>query len=50
MKRPSKPGKKGATANRKQVRQAKTPQVNVPRQSKRPVERSNQHRSRARKP
>jgi hypothetical protein len=46
MKRPQDPTKKPATAGRKQVREETAPRVNVPRQSKRPVERSNQHRSR----
>jgi hypothetical protein len=39
-----KPPKK--TASRKQVREATAPRVNVPRQSKRPTERSRQRRSR----
>lgn len=34
------------TPSRKQVRQQTTPQVNVPRASKRPTERSRQKRSR----
>jgi hypothetical protein len=46
MKSPKNPVNKGGTSSRKQVREATAPQVNVPRQSKRPVERSNQHRSR----
>jgi hypothetical protein len=48
MKPPKNPTKKGGMSSRKQVREATSPQVNVPRQSKRPVERSNQHRSRGR--
>jgi hypothetical protein len=39
-----KPRKK--TSSRKQVREATAPRVNVPRQSKRPTERSKQRRSR----
>ena len=46
MKPPKNPVKKGATSSRKQVREATAPRVNVPRQSKRPTERSNQRRSR----
>jgi hypothetical protein len=34
------------TPSREQVREATSPRVNVPRQSKRPMERSNQSRSR----
>jgi hypothetical protein len=48
MKPPKNPLKKGHTSNRKQVREAISPHVNVPRESKRPVERSKQHRSRSR--
>jgi hypothetical protein len=40
------PSRKSGTAGRKQVRESIAPRVNVPRQSKRPVERSNQKRSR----
>jgi hypothetical protein len=48
MKPPKNPLKKGRTSNRKQVREATSSHVNVPRQSKRRVERSHQHRSRGR--
>ena len=46
MKPPKNPTKKGGASSRKQVREATAPRVNVPRQSKRPTERSNQRRSR----
>jgi len=46
MKSTKNPSRKRGTSNRKQVRQATAPRVNVPRQSKRRVERSKQHRSR----
>jgi len=38
--------KRRTTPSRKQVREATAPRVNVPRQSKRPAERSNRKRSR----
>ena len=38
--------KRKTTSSRKQVRQQTTPQVNVPRASRRPAERSGQKRSR----
>lgn len=40
------PGRKSATPSRERVRESTAPRVNVPRQSKRPAERSNQKRSR----
>ena len=63
MKQPRNPTKKGAssrakpshaqipggTPSREQLREATAPQVNVPRQSKRPAERGNQSRSRGRR-
>jgi len=48
MKSSKNPTKKGGTSSRKQAREATVRRVNVPRQSKRPVERSKQHRSRGR--
>jgi len=44
--KPKNPARKRGTPNRKQVRQATAPRLNVPRQSKRPAERSKQKRSR----
>jgi len=41
------PTRKSGTPGRKQVRESTAPRVNVPRQSKRPVERSKQKRSRS---
>jgi hypothetical protein len=48
MKKSRKPGRNSPSAKTKRsdVREATTPRVNVPRQSKRPTERSNQKRSR----
>ena len=48
MKKSRKPGRNSESAKTKRadVREATTPRVNVPRASKRPVERSNQKRSR----
>ena len=48
MKKPRKPGRGSPSAKtkRSEVRALTTPRVNVPRQSKRPVERSNQKRNR----
>jgi hypothetical protein len=44
--KPETPARKRGTPNRKQVRETTAPRVNVPRQSKRATERSNQKRSR----
>jgi len=48
MKKPGKPGRNSPSAKtkRSEVREVTTPRVNVPRQSKRPAERSNQKRNR----
>ena len=48
MKSSRKPGRRSPSAKtkRSQVRELTTPRVNVPRQSKRPTERSRQKRSR----
>ena len=45
-KKPSRSQAPAQTSSRKQVRETTAPRVNVPRQSRRPAERSKQQRSR----